>query len=83
LSVPYGGVCAVLVMPRGNLEGICPRLLVLAAITNALDCGAYSRAWDLAVTNRSVGGEGRGLGGAGGGGGGGGGWRVVKQSHAP
>lgn len=56
MSVPYGGVDAVLVMPRGNLEGICPRLLVLAAITDALDCGAYGRAWDLAVTNRSVGG---------------------------
>lgn len=74
LCVPYGGVSAVLVMPRGNLEGICPRLLVLAAITDALDARAYAHAWGLAVTNRCVGaGGGRGGGGGEGGCGKGGG----------
>ena len=32
LAVPPHGVRAVLQMPRGNLEGICPRVLVLAGI---------------------------------------------------
>lgn len=54
LSVPYGGIDTVLVMPRGNLEGICPRLLVLAAIAEALDAAAFSTAWELAVTHRCV-----------------------------
>lgn len=54
MAVPYGGVDTVLVMPRGNLEGICPRLLVLAAIAEALDAAAFSTAWELAVTHRCV-----------------------------
>ena len=44
----------VLIMPRGNLEGISPRLLVLAAITEALHIGHYRTAWELAVNNRCV-----------------------------
>jgi hypothetical protein len=52
--VPYGGIDTVLVMPRGNLEGTCPRLLVLAAIAEALDAAAFSTAWELAVTHRWV-----------------------------
>lgn len=41
-------------MPRGNLEGIQPRLLVLSAICDALQRRAYGTAWRLAVVNRCV-----------------------------
>lgn len=39
-------------MPRGNLEGIAPRALVLAAIADSLTRGAFARAWDLASNHR-------------------------------
>lgn len=39
-------------MPRGNLEGICPRALVLAATADALTRRDYSTAWSLATTHR-------------------------------
>jgi elongator complex protein 1 len=39
-------------MQRGNLEGVSPRLLVLAAICDALEQQHYARAWRLAVTHR-------------------------------
>jgi elongator complex protein 1 len=39
-------------MQRGNLEGVSPRLLVLAAICDALEQQQYARAWQLAVTHR-------------------------------
>ena len=43
---------AVLQMPRGNLETVCPRALVLAAIAEALDQRRYAEAWRLAILNR-------------------------------
>jgi elongator complex protein 1 len=39
-------------MQRGNLEGVSPRLLVLAAICDALEQQHYARAWRLVVTHR-------------------------------
>jgi len=39
-------------MPRGNLEGVCPRTLVLAAVASALQERRYAAAWELAITNR-------------------------------
>jgi hypothetical protein len=44
----------VLVLPRGNLEAISPRLLLLAAVVDALSRGEHSTAWSLAVSNRCV-----------------------------
>lgn len=52
LASPWGDVGVILQMQRGNLEGFNPRLLTLAAICDALESHHYSRAWDLAVTNR-------------------------------
>lgn len=43
-------------MPRGNLEGVAPRALVLAAIAQSLVAHEYRDAWALAMTQR-VGGE--------------------------
>ncbi len=37
LAAPPHGVRVVLQMPRGNLEGICPRVLVLAGIAAHLE----------------------------------------------
>ena len=39
-------------MPRGNLESISPRALVLAAIAAALDSQDYAEAWRLTSVNR-------------------------------
>lgn len=39
-------------MPRGNLEGVSPRALVLAAVAEALNAHDYAAAWDIAGTNR-------------------------------
>jgi elongator complex protein 1 len=36
VAVPRGGCCCVLQMPRGNLEAVSPRALVLAALAQAL-----------------------------------------------
>jgi elongator complex protein 1 len=52
LASPWGDVGVVLQMQRGNLEGVSPRLLVLAAICDALEQQHYARAWRLAVTHR-------------------------------
>lgn len=40
VSAPSGATCCVLQMPRGNLEVVAPRALVLAAIADALLVGA-------------------------------------------
>ncbi|KXZ43844.1 hypothetical protein GPECTOR_79g123 [Gonium pectorale] len=42
----------VLQMPRGNLEGVAPRGLVLAALLGALRAGQYGEAWRLAAVQR-------------------------------
>jgi elongator complex protein 1 len=52
LASPWGDVGVILQMQRGNLEGVSPRLLVLAAICDALEQQHYARAWQLAVTHR-------------------------------
>ena len=52
VAAPLSGVLAVLQMPRGNLEGVFPRPLVLAAIARALDRAQYARAWRLATVHR-------------------------------
>ena len=39
-------------MPRGNLEVVAPRMLVLAAIAATLQERDYASAWELATTNR-------------------------------
>lgn len=40
LAAPPHGVRVILQMPRGNLEGICPRVLVLAGIAAHLQARA-------------------------------------------
>ncbi|KAF5832885.1 IKI3 family-domain-containing protein [Dunaliella salina] len=52
LAAPKDGVRVVMQMPRGNLEAVAPRMLVLAAIADALQARAYAAAWELATTNR-------------------------------
>jgi hypothetical protein len=52
VAAPAGGHAALLQMPRGNLEGVYPRLLVLAAVLGALRGGAYRAAWRLAAAQR-------------------------------
>jgi elongator complex protein 1 len=52
LASPWGDVGVVLQMQRGNLEGVSPRLLVLAAICDSLEQQQYARAWQLAITHR-------------------------------
>lgn len=47
-----GGTRVVLQMPRGNLETIHPRILVLCTIADCLNKEMYNEAWDLASTNR-------------------------------
>ena len=44
VAAPAAGMTAVLQMPRGNLEAICPRPLALEALADALDvsCPALS-----------------------------------------
>jgi hypothetical protein len=42
----------LLQMPRGNLEGIAPRALVLAAVAAALTGRRYAEAWDMATLHR-------------------------------
>ena len=51
-DAPLGGLAAVLQMPRGNLEAVRPRALVLPALVGALDAGSYGLAWRLAAENR-------------------------------
>jgi elongator complex protein 1 len=45
-------VQAVLQMPRGNLEAVRPRALVLPAVAAALDAADFAGAWQLATANR-------------------------------
>ncbi|GFR43050.1 hypothetical protein Agub_g4056, partial [Astrephomene gubernaculifera] len=45
-------VPVVLQMPRGNLEGVAPRALVLAALLAALRGRQYGEAWRLAAIHR-------------------------------
>ncbi|KAL4420046.1 hypothetical protein ABPG77_007485 [Micractinium sp. CCAP 211/92] len=52
VAVPPGNVEAILQMPRGNLEAVRPRALVLPAVAAALDAGEFAAAWELATTNR-------------------------------
>ena len=49
---PPGDTQVVLQMPRGNLEAVRPRALVLPAVAAALDARDYAAAWALATTNR-------------------------------
>lgn len=53
VACPAGGVVAVLqILPRGNLEAVSPRALVLAALALALQGGDYGEAWRLAASQR-------------------------------
>ncbi|KAK9849951.1 hypothetical protein WJX84_009719 [Apatococcus fuscideae] len=52
VAAPPGSHTAILQMPRGNLEVVCPRPLVVAAIAHALQGKEYGSAWELAVDNR-------------------------------
>eukprot|EP00873_Tetraselmis_striata_P004301 jgi/Tetstr1/424565/TSEL_015091.t1 len=52
VAVPPGSHTAVLQMPRGNLEGVEPRHLVLAAVADALRGGNYGAAWRVARASR-------------------------------
>ncbi len=59
VAAPADGTDVVLQMPRGNLETVAPRALVLAAIVAALgaaDGGAgqadWALAWQMAVDHR-------------------------------
>jgi elongator complex protein 1 len=52
VAAPAGGCQAILQMPRGNLETVSPRLLVLAAILGHLRAGSYQVAWKLAGSQR-------------------------------
>ncbi|DBA88250.1 hypothetical protein WJX77_011440 [Trebouxia sp. C0004] len=52
LAAPPDGVRVVLQMPRGNLEGICPRVLVLAGIAAHLQVHEYGEAFELTSNNR-------------------------------
>ncbi|CAL5218701.1 g412 [Coccomyxa viridis] len=52
VSAPAGATFCVLQMPRGNLEVVSPRALVLAAIAEAILENNYGDAWRLATVNR-------------------------------
>lgn len=52
VSCPSESVDVILQAPRGNLEIIRPRALVLPAVVQALDAGDYRKAWNLASVNR-------------------------------
>lgn len=52
VAVPPHDIQAVLQMPRGNLEIVRPRALVLPAITAALDHDDYIKALELTGVNR-------------------------------
>lgn len=49
---PPEGVQVVLQMPRGNLEGVAPRALVLAGAVEALQAGDWAAAWELSTVHR-------------------------------
>lgn len=52
VAAPPQGCRVVLQMPRGNLEGICPRVLVLAGIAAHLQAHEYGEAFELTSNNR-------------------------------
>ena len=52
VSCPKSSTDVILQAPRGNLEIIRPRALVLPAVVQALDKGSYAKAWNLATINR-------------------------------
>ncbi|KAK9915662.1 hypothetical protein WJX75_002381 [Coccomyxa subellipsoidea] len=52
VAAPRGADFAVLQLPRGNLETVSPRALVLAALVQALLEDDYAAAWRLATVNR-------------------------------
>ena len=52
LACPWNTVDVVLQAPRGNLEVIRPRALVLPAVGCALESKKYKNAWTLATVNR-------------------------------
>ena len=52
IAVPAGSEDVVCQAPRGNLEVVRPRALVLPAVADALDKNDFSSAWFLATINR-------------------------------
>ncbi|KAL6751051.1 IKI3 family-domain-containing protein, partial [Haematococcus lacustris] len=52
VAAPSGGTQLVMQLPRGNLEAVCPRPLVLAAVASALDTLDFAAAWALATAQR-------------------------------
>lgn len=52
VSVPAGSEDVICQAPRGNLEVVRPRALVLYAVSNALDKDDISTAWFLSTVNR-------------------------------
>eukprot|EP00884_Botryococcus_braunii_P015718 jgi/Botrbrau1/282/Bobra.0022s0250.1 len=52
VAAPPGDHHVVMQLPRGNLERIAPRRLLLSSIAAALDEHDYSRAWELVLVNR-------------------------------
>ena len=52
VSLPEGSVDVIMQAPRGNLEIIRPRALVLPAIEDALDRREFAAAWQAAIVNR-------------------------------
>lgn len=52
IASPSDTMMAVLQMPRGNLETVRPRSLVLPFIASALGRNEYKKALDLAISNR-------------------------------
>lgn len=52
VTAPPDAAQAVLQMPRGNLEAVAPRVLVLAHIADRLQEGDYAAAWESAITSR-------------------------------
>lgn len=51
LAAPPHGVRVILQMPRGNLEGICPRVLVLAGIAAHLQVSGQT--FSIAAPDKS------------------------------
>jgi elongator complex protein 1 len=52
VSLPEQSVDVIMQAPRGNLEIIRPRALVLPATIQALESHEYDKAWSLATVNR-------------------------------
>lgn len=52
VAVPAHGVSVVLQLPRGNLETISPRLLVLIGVATALGARDYATAWGMLTRHR-------------------------------